>query len=113
MSVDGRYYLYYVLDKESVVFVAVCDTPAGKYEFYGYVRYQDGTRLGEKAGDQPQFDPGVPARKTTTCLYTGFCGRGDKSRSGPIATVIGPDMNDSKTHNSLQALLEEKVKRIP
>ena len=31
---DGRYYLYYVLDKVSVVSVAVCDTPAGKYEFY-------------------------------------------------------------------------------
>lgn len=30
---DGRYYLYYVLDKVSVVSVAVCDTPAGKYEF--------------------------------------------------------------------------------
>ena len=27
---DGRYYLYYVLDKVSVVSVAVCDTPAGK-----------------------------------------------------------------------------------
>ena len=30
---DGRYYLYYVLDKVSIVSVAVCDTPAGKYEF--------------------------------------------------------------------------------
>lgn len=50
---DGRYYLYHVLDKVSVVSVAVCDTPDGKYEFYGYVHYQDqnqdqdGTRLGE------------------------------------------------------------------
>ena len=55
---DGRYYLYYVLDKVSVVSVAVCDTPAGKYEFYGYVHYEDGTRLGEKEGDEPQFDLG-------------------------------------------------------
>ena len=45
---DGRYYLYYVLDKVPVVSVAVCDTPAGAYEFYGYVHYQDGVRLGEK-----------------------------------------------------------------
>ena len=37
---DGRYYLYYVLDKVPVVSVAVCDTPAGTYEFYGYVRDQ-------------------------------------------------------------------------
>lgn len=56
---DGRYYLYYVLDHVSVVSVAVCDTPAGKFEFYGYVHYADGTRLGERDGDEPQFDPGV------------------------------------------------------
>ncbi|MCI3922906.1 family 43 glycosylhydrolase [Paenibacillus sp. TRM 82003] len=89
---DGRYYLYYVLDKVSVVSVAVCDTPAGKYEFYGYVRYADGTRLGERAGDEPQFDPGVLTEGDLTYLYTGFCAIGDRSRSGAMATVIGPDM---------------------
>ncbi|NLK86752.1 MAG: family 43 glycosylhydrolase [Clostridiaceae bacterium] len=89
---DGRYYLYYVLDKVSVVSVAVCDTPAGKYEFYGYVHYKDGTRLGDRAGDQHQFDPGVLTEGDTTYLYTGFCPKGDKSRKGPMATVLGPDM---------------------
>lgn len=89
---DGRYYLYYVLDKVSVVSVAVCDTPAGKYEFYGYVRYPDGTRLGEREGDQHQFDPGVLTEGDRTYLYTGFCPRGDKSRKGAMATVLGPDM---------------------
>ena len=67
---DGRYYLYYVLDKVSVVSVAVCDTPAGKYEFYGYVHYEDGTRLGEKEGDEPQFDPGVLTEGDMTYIYT-------------------------------------------
>jgi len=89
---DGRYYLYYVLDKVPVVSVAVCDKPAGKYEFYGYVHYPDGTRLGEREGDQPQFDPGVLTEGDRTYLYTGFCPRGDKSRKGPMATVLGPDM---------------------
>lgn len=89
---DGRYYLYYVLDKVPIVSVAVCDKPAGKYEFYGYVRYPDGTRLGEREGDQPQFDPGVLTEGDRTYLYTGFCPRGDKSRKGPMATVLGPDM---------------------
>ena len=56
---DGRYYLYYVLDKVGFVSVAVCNKPAGKYKFYGYVHYKDGTRLGERKGDMPQFDPGV------------------------------------------------------
>ncbi|MDE5717881.1 MAG: family 43 glycosylhydrolase, partial [Lachnospiraceae bacterium] len=89
---DGRYYLYYVLDKACVVSVAVCDTPAGRYEFYGYVHYGDGTRLGEKEGDEPQFDPGVLTEGNQTYLYTGFCGRGDKSRTGSRVTVLGQDM---------------------
>lgn len=89
---DGRYYLYYVLDKVSVVSVAVCDTPAGKYEFYGYVKDKDGNRLGERPGDEPQFDPGVLTEGDRTYLYTGFCGMGDKSRTGAMATVLGSDM---------------------
>ena len=89
---DGRFYLYYVLDHVSVVSVAVCDTPAGRFRFYGYVHYADGTRLGEKKGDEPQFDPGVLTEGEETFLYTGFCGRGDKSRSGAMLTVLGPDM---------------------
>ncbi|MFW5849334.1 MAG: family 43 glycosylhydrolase [bacterium] len=89
---DGRYYLYYVLDKVSVVSVAVCDTPAGRYRFYGYVRYEDGTRLGESPHDEPQFDPGVITEGDRTWLYTGFCPRGDRSRTGPMVTGLGPDM---------------------
>jgi hypothetical protein len=89
---DGRYYLFYVLDKVSVVSVAVSDTPAGSYEFYGYVHYPDGTKLGEREGDEPQFDPAVLTEGDKTFLYTGFCGRGDKSRSGAMVTELGPDM---------------------
>lgn len=44
---DGRYYLYYDLAGggnhgfDGPISVAVCDTPAGKYEYYGDVRYPD------------------------------------------------------------------------
>ena len=89
---DGRYYLYYVLDGLSIVAVAVCDTPAGKYKFYGWVKYLDGTLLGERDGDEPQFDPGVLTEGDKTYLYTGFAYPGDESRSGAMATVLGPDM---------------------
>ncbi|MBN2509174.1 MAG: family 43 glycosylhydrolase [Spirochaetales bacterium] len=89
---DGRYYLYYVLDKVSVVSVAVCDTPAGKYSFYGYVMYSDGTRLGEKEGDEPQFDPAVLTENGKTYLYTGFSWRTDASRHGAMVTVLDADM---------------------
>ncbi len=89
---DGRYYLYYVLDKVDIVSVAVCDEPAGRYEFYGYVHYPDGTLLGERKGDEPQFDPGVLTEGDITYLYIGFCRVGDKSRTGAMVTVLGPDM---------------------
>ena len=89
---DGRYYLYYVLDKVGVVSVAVCDSPAGRYQFLGYVHYKDGTRLGDRPGDEPQFDPGVLTEGDKTFLYTGFCARGDKSRHGAMCTVLERDM---------------------
>ncbi|MCL2033611.1 MAG: family 43 glycosylhydrolase [Oscillospiraceae bacterium] len=91
-GLDGRYYLYYVLDKLNIVSVAVCDTPAGRYEFLGCVHYKDGTRLGEREGDEPQFDPAVLTEGDKIYLYTGFCPIGDKSRHGPMCTVLAPDM---------------------
>ena len=89
---DGKYYLYYVLDKVSVVSVAVSDNPAGPYSFLGYVHYEDGTRLGDREGDEPQFDPGVLTEGDTTYLFTGFAGHGDKSRHGAMLTLLDKDM---------------------
>lgn len=101
---DGRYYLFYVVDKLSIVSVAVCDTPAGQYQFHGYVRHQDGACLGEREGDEPQFDPGVLTEGNRTYLYTGFCLPDDKTRSGAMVTVLGPDM---------LTILEEPVLAVP
>ena len=49
---DGKYYLYYCLSGEfgyggyyGPIAVAVCDEPAGKYEYLGYVHYADGTPM--------------------------------------------------------------------
>ena len=98
---DGRFYLFYVLNASGVVSVAVCDTPAGEYQFYGYVRDRDGRLLGERPGDTPHFDPGVLTEGDVAYLYTGFCPRNDASRHGPMVTVLGPDMltaiEDTKT----------------
>lgn len=89
---DGKYYLYYVLDHLPIVSVAVCDTPAGEFEFHGYVHYADGTKLGEKEGDEPSFDPGVITEGDKTYLYLGFCGPGDNSRTGSFVSVLDKDM---------------------
>lgn len=73
-GVDGRYYLYYGFDEfVSPVSVAVCDTPAGHYDYYGVVSHPDGTVLGQKEGDAYQFDPGVLVDDDHKIwLYTGF-----------------------------------------
>lgn len=91
---DGRYYLYYVISSWGYVSVAVCDEPAGKYEFYGHVHYKDGTMLGEgkRECDEPQFDPAVLTEGDVTYLYTGFSAVGDKTRHGAMGTVLDKDM---------------------
>ena len=69
---DGRYYLYYQLHLEMGTQVAVCDTPAGKFEYYGDVRYPDGTVYGKSKKDSFGFDPGVLVDGGRVFLYTGF-----------------------------------------
>lgn len=56
---DGRYYLYYAHNFYNRIAVAVCDTPAGKYQFYGEVKYPDGTLFGKKGKEPLYFDPAV------------------------------------------------------
>lgn len=98
---DGRYYLYYTLGYTSRIGVAVCDTPAGHYEFLDYVHYPDGTPLGAK-GEPLQFDPGVFVDDDGQAyLYTGFAPesyphfllKGHKpSTKGAMAMRLNPDM---------------------
>lgn len=79
---DGRYYLYYVQGGIGIMSVAVCDEPAGKYEFYGHVSRKDGSIIGEREGDINQFDPGVFIDDDGRIfLYTGFGPREERCRS--------------------------------
>ena len=89
---DGRYYLYYIPNRSKVVSVAVCGTPAGAFDFYGFVHYADGTLLGEKQGDDPQFDPAVYLEQDSLYLYTGFCFADDETKKGPTVTKLAHDM---------------------
>ena len=70
---DGRFYLYYAFDFMGIISVAVCESPAGHFEFYGYVHYADGTLWGRKQGDQFPFDPAILADTDgRVWLYSGF-----------------------------------------
>lgn len=65
---DGRFYLYYCFGGyEGPIRVAVCDTPDGKFEFYGTVREADGTPLTRFV----PFDPAVLNDNGTIRLYYG------------------------------------------
>ena len=71
---DGRYYLYYCMSGDfgvggyfGPISVAVCDTPAGKYEYLGYVRFPDGTPMKKYVC----FDPGAINDNGTIRIYYG------------------------------------------
>lgn len=66
---DGRFYLYYALDFVNVISVAVCDTPAGKYEFLDFVTREDGSI----PGIGRWFDPAILCEESGNYLYYGFC----------------------------------------
>lgn len=74
VGADGRYYLYYAFDFMGIMGVAVCDEPAGHYQFLGHVHHTDGTVWGRKKGDSFPFDPGVLVDDDgSVFLYSGFC----------------------------------------
>ena len=89
---DGRYYLYYCLDGINVTSVAVSDSPAGPFRYYGDVHHPDGTPYGQAPGDGYQFDPGVLTEGNSTWLYTGFCPIPMKARTGAQVTELAQDM---------------------
>lgn len=69
---DGKYYLYYFVANSSVISVAICDTPAGKYEYLGDVHMPDGHAYGSKPEEWFTFDPGVLVDEDKRIwLYTG------------------------------------------
>ena len=72
---DGRYYLYYCLSAAKgkggfygPISVAVCDTPVGRYEYHGDVRYPDGRLMKRFI----PFDPAVINDEGKIYLYYGW-----------------------------------------
>lgn len=93
---DGKYYLYYCMDFLPEIRVAVCDTPAGRYEYLGMVRHSDGTPLGQRPDDYVQFDPGIFIDSDGTIyLFSGNAPRADEIDDGRHRSQImtlQPDM---------------------
>ena len=92
---DGRYYLYYSMDFSNIISVAVCDTPAGQYEFLAHVKRADGT-LPEGIR---WFDPAVLCDEAGVYLYMGsapevrFPEMGDDPILGGMGVRLADDMH--------------------
>lgn len=98
---DGRFYLYYAFDFMGLMGVAVCDTPAGAYQFLGHLHYPDGTLWGRRRGDPFPFDPGVLVDDDgRVWLYSGFAlstpalvtGGKKLGSDGGVVVELEPDM---------------------
>lgn len=95
---DGRFYLYYSMAHSSRMSVAVCDTPAGHYEYLGDVRTKEGNPYGIMPGEYVQFDPGVfKDDDDSIYLYSGFCPKKTEDEYGRImqgafVSRLMPDM---------------------
>ncbi len=92
-GVDGRYYLYYAFDFRGVISVAVCDTPCGKFEYYGDVHHKSGELYGKKKGDKFAFDPGVLTDDDgRVWLYSGFAPQFDNPMAAKFFNKVGNDV---------------------
>ena len=70
---DGRYYLYYCYSFYPEIGVAVSDSPAGPFKFYGHVHYPESIRGGATLQEHMPFDPAVLTDSDgRVYLYYGF-----------------------------------------
>ena len=111
---DGRYYLYYSMSGSSIMSVAVCDTPAGEYEYYGDVVDSEGKPVGYFSGDYIQFDPSIFIDDGRIYLYSGFAPGADEDKaghkqSGCHVSELEKDMRTIKSGPSL--LIPKEWKR--
>lgn len=82
-GLDGRFYLYYSMCDSSIMSVAVCDTPAGHYQYLGDIHDADGTIIGNRPGDLHQFDPSIFIDDDGRIyLYSGFAPQKDVDEFG-------------------------------
>lgn len=111
-GVDGRYYLYYDLSGrkdhgfDGPISVAVCDTPAGKYEYYGDVRYPDGRPLQRFI----PFDPAVLNDNGRIYLTYGW-GLGVDTHA-PLMKWVMPHVMKGMFNKSLEEIRREEPQSI-
>ncbi len=95
---DGRYYLYYCLAFNPEIGVAVSDSPAGPFEYYGHVHYPDHLMGGKVVAEDMPFDPAVLTDEDgRVYLYYGFAPAAEKGMIFSHCTDEGADASLSET----------------
>ena len=121
-GLDGRYYLYYAFDFLGEISVAVCDTPAGAYQFYGRVHHKNGKVWGRKSGEQFPFDPGVLTDDDgRVWLYSGFATKvpfvasrfHNLKNDGGVVMELEPDMITIKEEPKLLFPIKDREGAFP
>ena len=84
---DGRYYLYYCFSFYPEIGVAVSETPAGPFSFYGHVHYPPHILGGKTVQENMVFDPAVLTDDDgRVFLYYGFAPACEKEFHFPELT---------------------------
>ncbi len=84
---DGKYYMYYCFPFYPEIGVAVSDSPAGPFEYYGHVKYPENMYGGKKLDDHMPFDPAVLTDDDgRVYLYWGFAPACEKDMQLPDFT---------------------------
>lgn len=110
-GVDGRYYLYYSLCGPafcSPMQVAVCDTPAGKFEYYGEIHNPDGTTFDRNV----TFDPAVINDNGQIWLYYGWAIGADKlDKMSPVVRKLMKKLAMPALEKGLFAKTGKQIRR--
>ena len=106
---DGRYYLYYCFSFYPEIGVAVSDSPAGPFAFYGHVHYPPHILGGKTVQEGMVFDPAVLTDDDgRVWLYYGFAPACEKEFRFPEVTE-----EDLKAMPPEQRERIEKMKALP
>ncbi|MDE7131749.1 MAG: family 43 glycosylhydrolase [Lachnospiraceae bacterium] len=108
---DGRYYLYYCFNFYPEIGVAVSDSPAGPFEFYGHVKYPEHIMKGEGLqGDMMPFDPAVLTDDDgRVYLYYGFAPACEKEMLLPEFSEADLEKMPAEERKKIESMMNAKL----
>lgn len=107
-GVDGRYYMYYCFSFNPEFGVAVGDSPAGPFSFYGHVSYPESVSGKKELQENFPFDPGVLVDDDgRVFLYYGFS-PAKPLPAPPIEAFIEMGMSREEAEAQLKSIADTR-----